>query len=94
MKETEEKKDSTKEKASKRTAFLRPFLRCWENGFDFSVWSAFTLIGGLLGTLFNLMQRCIFGEYSFPESIYIDSLNGSFYVFSIVLVSSVLVRFF
>ena len=94
MKEIEEKKDLTKENTSNPSAFLRPFLRCWENGFYFSIWSAFTLIGGLLGTLFNLVQRCIIGEYSFQEALYIDSVSGSFYVFSIVLVSSVLAPIF
>lgn len=94
MKETEEKKDSTKENKSKLSAFFRPFLRCWENSFYFSVWSAFTLIGGLLGTLFNLIQRCIIGKYTFQEALYIDSVSGSFYVFSIVLVSSVLAPIF
>lgn len=94
MKETEETKDPTKEKKSKSSAFFRPFIRCSENGYNFSIWSAFTLIGGLLGTLFNITQRCIFGDYSIPESLYIDSVSGNFYVFAIVMVSSVLAPIF
>ena len=81
-------------KNNRFSAFCRPFVRCRENLFVFSIWSAFAILGGLLGFLFNLVQRCILGQYSFQEVLYIDSVNGSFYIFSIVLTSSVLAPIF
>ena len=82
--------EESKEESKKPRAFWRPIVRCWDKGFYFSMWAAFTLVGGLLGILFNLVQRWIFGPYSFQEALYIDSVSGSFYIFSIVLISSVL----
>ena len=79
---------------TKSSAFCRPFIRGWENSFQFWIWSAFTILGGLLGFLFNLVQRCIFGQYNLAETLYIESASGSFYIFSIVLISSVLAPLF
>ena len=54
----------------------------------FFLWFLFTVIAGLIGPIINLVNRCALGKTSFLNSIKMDSENGTFYTFSIVLIAS------
>lgn len=66
----------------------RPFILCWQNKPRTILWFIYILLGGLLGVGINLINRCIFGGFSFQEAIYLESINGTFYTYAIVLVST------
>lgn len=56
----------------------------------FFLWISFTLIGGLIGIIVSIMKHWLFGEFSFLQSLYIESSNGAFYTYSIAMLASVL----
>lgn len=66
----------------------RPFCLCMKNKPKTILWFIYIIIGGLLGVFINLISRWLFGGMSFQEAIYIESINGTFYTYSIVLVSA------
>lgn len=41
-----------------------------------------------MGVVINLIFRWVLGNMSFQEAIYVESLNGTFYTYSIVLISA------
>ena len=57
---------------------------------SFFLWTAFTLFGGLIGIVISLIRYVLFGEMSVCHAIYIESMNGSFYTYSIAIFAAVL----
>lgn len=57
---------------------------------SFFLWTSFTLFGGLIGIVVSVIRYAFFGIYSVPQAIYIESMNGSFYTYSIAIVAAVL----
>lgn len=66
----------------------RPFRLCFKNKSKTVLWAVYVLFGGLLGVVINLISRCVFGGMSFAEAIYIESVGGTFYTYSVVLISA------
>lgn len=83
-----------KEKNTNKLTFWRALWKPWtiipNNKLIFFVWFMFTILASQIGTIMNLIIRVINGELSFTQSIYLESINGSFYTFSIVLIASLL----
>ncbi len=71
-------------------ALWKPWTIIPDNKLIFFVWFMFTILASQIGTIINLIIRVINGELSFIQSIYQESVNGSFYTFSIVLIASLL----
>lgn len=67
-----------------------PFQVVSQNKTEFAIWFIFTIIAGQLGIIANIIIRFYSQRASIQESILIDSINGSFYTFSIALVASIL----
>ena len=57
---------------------------------SFFLWMSFTLFGGLIGIVISVVRYYLFGPYKLLQAIYIESMNGSFYTYSIAVVASVL----
>ena len=57
---------------------------------EFIIWLLFTIVTGQFGIFANLIVRAYTNDTSISQSLLIDSMNGSFYTFSIALVASVL----
>ena len=57
---------------------------------SFFLWTSFTLFGGLIGIVISVIRYSFFGDYSVSQAIYIESMNGSFYTYSIAIVAAVL----
>ena len=68
----------------------RPYSYCLKRSLNTFLWAMFTIFGGLLGFFINLVQRCVFGNFTIYESIYIDSKAGYFYMYALVLISAIL----
>lgn len=88
-------KDGRKQKEKKPKwifwkSLIRPYRYCLRRSSDTFIWSMFTLIGGLFGVFFNIIQRCLFGNLNWSQAIYADSVSGNFYTYALVLVSAVL----
>ena len=66
----------------------RPFQLCYQNKSKTILWAIYILFGGLLGVAINLIGRCVFGNMTMMEAIYVESVNGTFYTYSIVLISA------
>ena len=69
---------------------IKPFKAIYKNPPIFLIWFLFTILAGQLGIIFNLIIRYINGGYSFYQTIYLDSINGSFYTYSIALLAAAL----
>lgn len=71
-------------------AAISPFFICWDRGHSVEtfVWLMFAIIAGQLGTIINLIQRWIFGEWDFQVALAPDTASGSFYTFALVLFAS------
>lgn len=67
-----------------------PFKVINENKSDFLIWFLFTILTGQFGILANFIVRYYTSGTSLPNSIFIESTNGSFYTFSIALIASLL----
>lgn len=57
---------------------------------SFFLWMSFTLFGGLIGIVISVVRYAFFGDYSIRQAVYIESMNGSFYTYSIAIIASVL----
>lgn len=57
---------------------------------SFFLWTSFTLFGGLIGIVVSVIRYALFGTYSIAQAMYIESMNGSFYTYSIAIVAAVL----
>ena len=69
---------------------VHPFKIIEENVSEFFIWILFTVIAGQFGILANLIVRSYTSGVTITQSLLEDSLNGSFYTFSIALVASML----
>lgn len=69
---------------------FRPLKTAYKNLPIFLIWFLFTLLLGQLGIICNIIIRYINGSYSFYQTIYLDSINGSFYTYSIALIAAAL----
>lgn len=67
-----------------------PFKVISERKGEFFIWFLFTIITGQIGIIANFIVRYYTNETPISHSIYEDSINGSFYTFSIALVASLL----
>jgi len=67
-----------------------PFKVILEKKSEFFIWFLFTIITGQIGIIANFIVRYYSCETPFYNSIYMDSINGSFYTFSIALIASLL----
>ena len=67
---------------------ITPLETIGESKIEFTVWFLFTVIAGQLGIIFNIIYRSIFSSYSLEQAIYMDSINGSFYTYSIALLAT------
>ena len=67
-----------------------PLTVILQNRSEFSIWFLFTIITGQIGIIANIIIRHYSEGASIKESIIVDSVNGSFYTFSIALVASIL----
>jgi hypothetical protein len=70
--------------------FVKPFNTIKDNKLIFLIWFLFTVFAGQIGIISNFIIRYINGSYSFQETIYLDSNNGSFYTYSIALLAATL----
>lgn len=70
--------------------YLKPFLTIKDHKLIFFLWFAFTVFAGQIGVISNIIIRYINGKSSFQEVIYSESINGSFYIYSIALLASTL----
>lgn len=68
----------------------KPFEVIGENKLIFFTWFLFTVLAGQIGVLSNFIIRVINGNLNFSQSLFLDSINGSFYTYSIALLASVL----
>lgn len=73
-----------------RKGLWKPWTVIPNSKLIFFVWFMFTLFAAQIGTIINLILRVIYGDLSLSQSIYLESQNGSFYTFSIVLIASLL----
>ena len=65
-----------------------PFQVIKQNQMQFFIWFVFTIISGQLGIIANAIIRYYANDQSIANSIYIDSISGSFYTFSIAIAAS------
>lgn|GEM_PF-1748510 len=72
------------------TIIVSPFGVINNHQSEFLIWFIFTIITGQCGMLANMIVKYYANDKSLSYSIYIDSINGSFYTYSIALVASVL----
>ncbi len=90
------KEQSTQDK--KRRYFIKalitPFIMCNRHFLQFFIWGMFVIVAGQLGTIINLIQRVIFDDWQVYQSLCADSVSGSFYTYSLVLISAVLAPIF
>lgn len=71
-------------------ALFSPFIVGTFDKLKFFVWIMFIIVASQLGTIINLIQRVLFGDWEFCQSICADSSSGNFYTFSLVLIASLL----
>ena len=69
---------------------FRPFRIIPMHRAAFIVWAILTLLGGLVGVIANVFKSVGFGDSSFLEAVYFETLNGSLYTYSIAIIASVL----
>lgn len=68
----------------------QPFKVIRFHKISFFLWTSFTLFGGLIGIVISVIRYAYFGELTISQAVYIESLNGSFYTYSIAIVAAVL----
>lgn len=73
-----------------------PFRVIKHHYLAFFIWIAFTLFGGLMGVIVNIMRNSWFVNdgYGFRESLSLEMINGTFYTYSIAIVAAVLCSVF
>ena len=83
-----------------RSIFLfvfRPFRVIKHHFLAFFIWIAFTLFGGLMGVIVNIMRNVWFidnNRMSFKTALSLEMINGSFYTYAIAIVAAVLCSVF
>lgn len=69
---------------------IGPFVVCCKKPVEFFLWFMFVIVAGQLGTIINVVKRCLFDGQSLSVALCPDSMAGNFYTFSLVLLSSLL----
>lgn len=75
-------------------AILCPFLVCLQHKIETFLWMMFVIFAGQLGTLINIIRRSVFLHWDVSVALIPDSVSGSFYTFSLVLIASLLAPLF
>lgn len=91
--------NSEKLKSSRiNNTFLRAILAPLEtllfHKLELFLWFAFVIAAGLLGVIINIIKRWIFDGWDFFVALGPDSAAGSFYTFSLVMISSLIYPLF
>lgn len=71
-------------------SFKKPWSIIRKKPMSFFLFCLFTVFAGQIGMVINIIVRLSSGKFSLIESIYLDSLSGSFYTFSIAIIASAL----
>lgn len=71
-------------------AIIAPFCICSKHLVECFLWLMFTIIAGQLGTIINVVQRWVFGDWEFLPAFCPDSASGSFYTFALVMIASLI----
>lgn len=74
--------------------YLGPFCIIRKHKMEFVLWMVFVILAGQLGTIINIVSRCIFGDMTISQSLLADSVSGNFYTFSLVLIASLVGSYF
>lgn len=86
--------ETPQEKQKKQRRVWNSFKKPWgiikRKGMSFFLFCLFTVFAGQIGILMNIIIRVKSGKFSLIESLYLDSISGSFYTFSIALIASAL----
>lgn len=71
---------------------LKPFKVIQHHYLAFFLWLAFTIFGGLMGVIVNIMRNMWFitNPLKFEQALSLEMINGSFYTYSIAMVAGVL----
>lgn len=75
-------------------ALLCPFLVSFHHLTETFIWAMFVIVAGLLGTFINIIKRSVFLDWDISVALIPDSVSGTFYTFSLVLISSLLAPIF
>lgn len=67
-----------------------PFMVCKDHKVDMFIWLMFTLVASQLGTIINVINRVIFQGWDFQAALCPESASGSFYIFAVVMISSLI----
>lgn len=92
--------DNSKKLKSSRinNTFLRAILAPLEtllfHKLELFLWFSFVIVAGLLGVIINIIKRWIFDGWDFFVALGPDSAAGSFYTFSLVIISSLIYPLF
>lgn len=91
--------NSEKLKSSRiNNTFLRAILAPLEtllfHKLELFLWFTFVIVAGLLGVIINIIKRWIFDGWDFFVALGPDSAAGSFYTFSLVMISSLIYPLF
>lgn len=85
---------SEEKKVKKTNKIWNSFKKPWniinKKPMSFFLFCLFTVFAGQMGIIINFIVRLSSGNFSLQESIYLDSISGSFYTFSIALIASAL----
>jgi hypothetical protein len=67
-----------------------PFKVIKDDKLEFFIWFVFTIFAGQLGILANIIIRYFANSIPVSQSIYLDSVAGSFYTYAIAIAASAL----
>lgn len=67
-----------------------PFKVCKDHKVDMFIWLMFTLVASQLGTIINVINRVIFQGWDFQAALCPESASGNFYIFALVMISSLI----
>lgn len=75
-------------------SILAPFETLLFHKLELFFWFTFVIVAGLLGVISNIIKRCVFEGWNFFVALAPDSDAGSFYTFSLVMISSLIYPLF
>lgn len=75
-------------------AILAPLETLLFHKIELFLWFSFVIVAGLLGVIINIIKRWIFDGWDFFVALGPDSTAGSFYTFSLVMISSLIYPLF
>ncbi len=67
---------------------IAPLQAVLKDRCEFVIWLIFVILAGQSGTIINIIGRCNFNKIAIQQSILADSISGSFYTYSLTLVTS------